>query len=153
VSSLRRRCVFILGALVCAACTPAASPDADQAAAQLAAATRIAADIARNPGPLQVLCVAYSGDWDDPPLPTEGGALAFAYADGCQEVDGQLFAQGGEARAIWVGVGVPEQTGSSGAVVPVFTSTGVDDLATYRCRVSRTGSEWTAESCEMGAVG
>jgi hypothetical protein len=139
--------------LAAAACARTPDPDAALAAAQRAAATRIAADIARNPGPIQVLCVAYSGDWEDPELPSGVGALEFAYAEGCQEIEGRLFGQDGSALAIWVGVGEPEDVGSASAAVPVFTSTGVDDLATYRCAVVREGSEWVAEVCEMGAVG
>lgn len=142
-------CLGTLGVLACAS---PADPDADRAAAQLAAVTRMAADIGRNPGPLELMCVAYSGDWEDPELPREDGALSFAYADGCEEIDGQLFARAGSARAIWLGVGEPEM-GLSSAVVPVFTSTGIDDAASYRCAVARRGSEWVAESCQMGAVG
>ncbi|MBM4185282.1 MAG: hypothetical protein FJ207_13860 [Gemmatimonadetes bacterium] len=154
MSPFRRLNVGVLAVtLTASSCARPHDPDTDRAAAQLAAATRIAADVARNPGPLEVLCIAYSGDWEDTLLPARVGALGFAYAEGCEEIDGQLFAQGGEARALWVGVGEPEDMGASGAVVPVFTSTGVDDLATYRCRVTRSGGEWAAESCEVGAVG
>ena len=134
-------------------CGVPAHPDADRRAAQLAAATRIARDIARNPGPLEVLCVAYSGDWEDPPLPERVGALSFAYAEGCEEIDGQLFAQSGSARAIWVGVGEPEDLGPSRGRVPVFTTTGIDDLASYLCEVTRTDSAWVAEPCRAGPVG
>ena len=148
----RRTLAAGLCSLSILACASPPSPDGDLAAAQLAAATRIAADIARRPGPLQVVCVAYSGDWEDPPLPTEIAPLTSAYADGCEEVDGQLFAREGGARAIWVGVGEPEM-GSASAVVPVFTSTGIDDATSYRCAVGRRGSEWVVEDCEMGAVG
>ncbi len=141
-----------LGVLAVLACASPADPDADRAATQLAAVTRMAADIGRNPGPLEVLCVAFSGDWEDPELPSGDGVLSFAYAEGCEEIDGQLFARAGGARAIWLGVGEPEM-GTSSAVVPVYTSTGVDDAASYRCAVARRGSEWVAERCQMGAVG
>jgi hypothetical protein len=144
--------VACLGAVAALACASPPSSDEDRAAAQLAAATRIASDIARNPGPLRVICVAYSGGWEDPALPGEVGALSSAYAEGCEEIDGRLFAQAGGALAIWVGVGEPEM-GSSSAVVPVFTSTGIDDVASYRCAVRRRGSAWVADECEMGAVG
>lgn len=147
------RSLVLALALAGSACSSGSDPDADRAAVQLAAAGRIAHLIAGNPGPLRVLCVAYSGDWEDPPLPAGVPGLAFAYAEGCEEIDGQLFARGGDARAIWVGVGEPEEMRSSSATVPVFTSAGVDDLASYRCVVARTGTEWIAEACEMGAVG
>jgi hypothetical protein len=148
-----RLSLLVVVSLTAAACARASDPDAALAEAQRAAATRIASDLARNPGPIRVLCVAYSGDWEDPALPSGVGALEFAYAEGCEEIDGQLFAQGGAARAIWVGVGEPEDVSARSATVPVFTSTGLDDLATYRCAVVREGSEWVAERCDMGAVG
>lgn len=135
------------------ACGSPADPDADRAAAQVAAATRIATDIARRPGPIEVFCVAYSGDWQDPPLPGALGALPFAYAEGCEEIDGQLFAQGGRARAIWIGVGEPEDMQPAGGRVPVFTSTGIDDAASYLCEVAKRDSAWVAERCVAGPVG
>ena len=52
----------------------------------MAAATEIGRRIARNPGPLETICVAYSGSWDDPPLPAPVEGLSFAYAEGCQEI-------------------------------------------------------------------
>jgi HAE1 family hydrophobic/amphiphilic exporter-1 len=39
------------------------------------------------------------------------------------------------------------------AEVRVFTSTGLDDLAAYACRVRRDGAAWSAERCELEAVG
>jgi hypothetical protein len=144
-------------ALVAAACS--ASPTGeDPAGAQVAAASEIARRIATDPGPLETICVAYSGSWDDPPLPADVPPIAFAYADGCQEVDGQLFAfgpspDGDRSRAIWLGVGVPEPDGSTEPVVRVFTSTGSDDAASYACRVRWGGAAWSVERCELEAIG
>jgi hypothetical protein len=143
--------VLVCGAVAALACT-APPTDADLGAAQVAAATEVARRIARNPGQLETICVAYSGDWQDPPLPTGVAGMAFAYGEGCQETDGQLFSLADGARAIWLGVGEPEASGS-GAEVDVFTSTGIDDAASYRCAVRREGREWVAEGCEEGAVG
>jgi hypothetical protein len=145
------------GALAVLAC--AAPPtDEDRAGAQVAAASEIARRIAGNPRPLETICVAYSGSWQDPPLPADVPAIAFTYADGCQEIDGQLFAFGsppdaGESRAIWLGVGEPEPTGSNEAEVRVFTSTGLDDAASYACTVRREGPAWSVERCELEAIG
>jgi hypothetical protein len=106
--------------------------------------------------------VAYSGSWEDPPLPAAVPGVAFTYAEGCEEIDGQLYAlssrpEVGPSRAIWLGVGVPEARGfidgSDEAEVRVFTSTGLDDLAAYACRVRRDGAAWSAERCELEAVG
>ena len=148
--------MYLLGvagaALAASSCAPAPTADSELAAVQLAAATEVANGIARNPGPIRTICVAYSGDWADPALPTGDGDVSFAYAEGCEEIDGQLFAQAGASRAIWVGVGEPETSGGSGATVRVFTSTGVDDAASYLCTLRRTGSDWVAEGCEMGAT-
>jgi len=149
------------GALAVLAC---AGPPAneDPAGAQVAAALEIARRIASNPGPLETICVAYSGSWEDPPLPSGVPAIAFAYADGCREIDGQLFAFGsspeaGESRAIWLGVGEPEPRGSikglNETVVRVFTSTGLDDAASYACTVRRDGAAWSVEGCELEAIG
>ena len=149
------------GALAVLAC---AGPPANEspAGAQVAAASEIARRIAGNPGPLETICVAYSGSWEDPPLPGDVPGLDFAYADGCREVDGQLFAfspspDAGESRAIWLGVGEPEPrspiTGSNEAVVRVFTSTGLDDAASYACRVRRDGAGWSVEECALEAIG
>jgi hypothetical protein len=143
--------LLLQGALAVAACG-APPTDADLGAAQVAAATEVARRIARNPGPLETICVAYSGDWADPPLPTGVAGMAFAYGEGCRETDGQLFSLADGARAIWLGVGEPETSGS-GAEVDVFTSTGIDDAAAYRCAVRREGGQWVAERCEEGAVG
>ena len=104
------------GAFAALACSAPPTSD-DSAAAQVAAATEIGRRIARNPGPLETICVAYSGSWDDPPLPAPVEGLAFAYAEGCQEIDGQLFTQASGGRAIWLGVGEPESQGESEAVV------------------------------------
>lgn len=121
---------------------------------QRAAANEIAIGIARNPGPLQTICVAYAGAWEDPPLPTLAAAsLSLTYSDGCEEIDGQLFALAGGARAISMGVGEPEVTGASRAEVSVFTSTGLDDFASYRCTLGRRESAWVVEECDLGAVG
>jgi hypothetical protein len=146
-----------LAALAVAACSPAPTNE-DPAGAQVAAASEIARQIARNPGPLETICVAYSGSWDDPPLPADVPAIAFAYADGCQEIDGQLFALGSSpeeapSRAIWLGVGEPEPDGSAEPVVRVFTSTGLDDAASYACAVRRDGPAWSVERCELEAIG
>jgi len=151
VTPIDRR--LALASVAAVACAAPPDAHADRAAAQLAAATRLAVDVARNPGPLEAFCVAYSGDWEDPPLPTVGGSLTFAYADGCEEIDGQLFARGGSARAIWIGVAEPEGLGPAGGRVPVFTSTGLDDAASYLCELVKTGSTWIAESCRAGPVG
>jgi hypothetical protein len=130
------------GALAVLAC--AAPPtDEDRAGAQVAAASEIARRIAGNPGPLETICVAYSGSWQDPPLPADVPAIAFTYADGCQEIDGQLFAFGSP----------PEPTGSNEAEVRVFTSTGLDDAASYACTVRREGPAWSVERCELEAIG
>jgi hypothetical protein len=139
------------GAFAALACSAPPTSD-DSAAAQVAAATEIARQIARNPGPLEAICVAYSGSWDDPPLPAAGDGLAFAYADGCQEIDGQLFTQPGGSRAIWLGVGEPERQSENAALVRLFTSTGPDDLTSYACTVSRNGGTWSAEGCELEAI-
>ena len=145
--------VGVAGAVLSvSSCAPPPTADSELAAAQLAAATEIANGIARNPGPLRTICVAYSGDWADPALPTGSGAVSFAYAEGCEEIDGQLFAQAGASRAIWLGVGEPELSGGSSAEVRVFTSTGVDDAASYLCTLRWTGSDWVVDSCEMGAT-
>ena len=82
--------LLVCGALALLACT-APPTDEDLGAAQVAAATEVARRIARNPGPLETICVAYSGDWEDPQLPTGVEGIAFAYGEGCQETDGQLF--------------------------------------------------------------
>jgi hypothetical protein len=145
--------------LACALLACSAPPASeDPAGAQVAAASEIARQIARNPGPLETICVAYSGSWDDPPLPADVPGVAFAYADGCQEIDGQLFALGSSpevaaSRAIWLGVGEPEPDGSTEPVVRVFTSTGLDDAASYACTVRRDGMTWSVERCELEAIG
>ena len=139
------------GAVTLLACsTPAASGDV--AAAQVAAATAIAREIATNPGPLETICVAYSGSWEDPPLPSDVDGVAFAYAEGCQEIDGQLLTLAGGRRAIWLGVSEPEPTGSSEALVRIFTSTGSDDLSSYACRLRRDGGSWSVDACELEAI-
>jgi len=144
------------GALAVLACGgPPTS--ADPAGAQVAAASEIARQVARNPGPLETICVAYSGSWEDPPLPADIPAIAFAYADGCQEIDGQLFAftspEAVASRAIWLGVGEPEPRGPDEVAVRVFTSTGLDDAASYACTVRRDGAAWSVEGCELEAIG
>jgi hypothetical protein len=147
--------------LACAALAAAAcfvpSTSEDPSGAQVAAATEIARQIGRNPGPLETICVAYSGSWEDPPLPADVPGVAFAYADGCQEIDGQLFAfsspEARASRAIWLGVGEPEAGGSNEVVVRVFTSSGLDDAASYACTVRRDGAAWAVESCELEAIG
>ncbi len=153
----RIRATFACGALVALACSAPPAVE-DMAAAQVAAATQVAEAIARNPGPLETICVAYSGGWEDPPLPAGVAGIAFAYADGCREIDGQLFAGGSspeeaESRAIWLGVSEPEARGSNEATVRVFTSTGLDDAAAYACTVRRADSSWTAEGCDLEAIG
>jgi hypothetical protein len=154
----RMRATFGAGAgLVALACS-APPPEGDLAAAQVAAATEVARGIASNPGPLQTICVAYSGGWEDPPLPSDVAGIAFAYAEGCQEIDGQLFARGSgpggvDRRAIWLGVSEPEGVGAREARVRVFTSTGLDDAASYACTVRRRGGGWTAEGCSLEAIG
>jgi len=157
----RTHATLACGALAALACA-APQTNEDRAGAQVAAATEIARQIARNPGPLETICVAYSGSWEDPPLPADVPKIAFAYADGCREIDGQLFAfssspDAGESRAIWLGVGEPEPRssikGSNEAVVRVFTSTGLDDAASYACTVRRDSAAWSAERCELEAIG
>jgi hypothetical protein len=104
-------CVLVCAALGVLAC--AAPPRGEElGAAQVAAATEIARRIAQSPGPLETICVAYSGDWADPPLPTGISGMTFAYGEGCQETDGQLFSLADGRRAIWLGVGEPEPSGS-----------------------------------------
>jgi hypothetical protein len=153
----RIQAILAGGALAVAACS--ASPtNEDPAGAQVAAASEIARQIASSPGPLETICVAYSGSWADPPLPADVPAIAFAYADGCQEIDGQLFAfgstpEGAPSRAIWLGVGEPEPDGSTEPVVRVFTSTGLDDAASYACTVRRDGAAWSVDRCELEAIG
>jgi hypothetical protein len=155
MTSFRAR--LACAALAAAACS--ASPRGeDPAGAQVAAASEIARQIATDPGPLETICVAYSGSWDDPPLPPDVPAMTFAYADGCQEIDGQLFAfgpspDGDQSRAIWLGVGEPEPDGSTEPVVRVYTSTGLDDLASYACSVRWDGAAWSVERCELEAMG
>jgi hypothetical protein len=129
-----------------------ASGDPDPGGAQLAAAAEVSRAIAANPGPIRVICVAYSGDWPDPPLPGPMEGVSFAYGEGCEEVDGQLFSQSDRARAIWLGVGEPAAEGATSAEVRVYTSTGLDDAASYACKVGREGSTWVVEGCELEAV-
>lgn len=143
-----------LAALACAG----PPSEVDLAAVQVAAATEVARGLARNPGPLETICVAYSGSWEDPPLPADVSGIAFAYAEGCQEINGQLFARGSglggaDSRAIWLGVSEPEDVTAGDARVRVFTSTGLDDAASYACTVRRRGGSWTAEACSLEAIG
>jgi hypothetical protein len=35
----------------------------------------------------------------------------------------------------------------------VFTSTGLDDAASYACRIRRDGPTWLVDRCELEAVG
>jgi hypothetical protein len=149
--------ILAFGALAATACS-APPTNEDPAGAQVAAATEIARQIAGRPGPLETICVAYSGSWEDPPLPADVPEIAFAYADGCQEIDGQLYAfgpspEGDPSRAIWLGVGEPEPDGSTEPVIRVFTSSGLDDLASYACTVRRDGVAWSVVRCELEAIG
>ena len=85
-------------------------------------------------------------------------ASVISTAEDSQEIDGQLFARGSgpggaDSRAIWLGVSEPEDVGAREARVRVFTSTGLDDAASYACTVRRGGGGWTAEGCSLEAIG
>jgi hypothetical protein len=131
---------------------PDFSPD-DLAAMQLAAATDIVDDIASNPGSIELVCVGYEGDWEDPGLPGLGTRpVPLAYMDGCTEVEGRLVERDGAGQAISVSVGAPEPIGAARAEVRVFTSTGAVDLAVYACSVREVAGGWRSEGCELRAT-